>query len=175
MTTYDKALTMLAVGDLIFDSPEAESLAEFVKPALAEGDIVLGQLEVLFTDRVAKQYVEVPAPPCKVKDFKYITEAHFNVLTLAGNHIWDSGTPGIEDTIDLLKKNKIFYTGGGINLEEARRPAVIEIKDVKVGFLAYNCAGPKDSWATPAKPGCSYVNIITHYEPSHTSPESPPL
>ncbi|MBN2401770.1 MAG: CapA family protein, partial [Spirochaetes bacterium] len=29
--------------------------------------------------------------------------------------------------------------------------------------------------ATPAKPGCSYVNIITHYEPSHTSPESPPL
>ena len=45
----EKRLVMLAVGDLIFDSPEADSLAAFVEPALATADVVVGHLEVLFT------------------------------------------------------------------------------------------------------------------------------
>jgi poly-gamma-glutamate capsule biosynthesis protein CapA/YwtB (metallophosphatase superfamily) len=168
-------MIMLAVGDLIFDSPEARSLADLVKPTLAAADVVVGQLEVVFTARGANQYQEVPAPPCPPEDFEAVAAAHFNVLTLAGNHIWDSGAPGITDTIALLKQTGIVFTGAGASIEEARRPGVIERGEARIGFLAYNCVGPKDSWATPAKPGCAYLNIITHYEPSHTAPESPAL
>ncbi len=169
----EKSLTMLAVGDLIFDSPDANTLAQHVEPILAAGDVVVGQLEVLFTTRGAKQYAEVPAPPCNPKDMGAIAKAHFNVVTLAGNHVWDSGAPAIEDTIELLKQYGILYAGAGMNLEQARRPAIIEKKGTRIGFLAYNCIGPKESWATPAKPGCAYIHVLTHYEESHVSPESP--
>ncbi len=166
-------LVMLATGDLIFDSPEADSLAAFVEPTLATGDVVVGHLEVLFTSRGARQFMEVPAPPCDPKHMNAVAAAHFNVVTLAGNHVWDSGEPGIEDTMELLKQHGILFTGAGMTLEEARRPAVMEKKGTRIGFLSYNCIGPRESWATPAKPGCAYVNVLTHYEPTHVTPGSP--
>lgn len=171
----EKKLVMLAVGDLIFDSPEADSLAALAEPALATGDVVVGHLEVLFTSRGAKQYTEIPAPPCDPKNMRAVSVAHFNVVTLSGNHVWDSGVPGIEDTIELLKQYGIFYTGAGMNIEEARRPAVMERKGTRIGFLSYNCIGPRESWATPTKPGCAYVNVLTHYEQAHVTPGSPPM
>jgi len=171
----EKRLVMLAVGDLIFDSPEADSLTAFVEPALATGDVVVGHLEVLFTSREVKQYMEVPAPPCDPKNMRAVSAAHFNVVTLAGNHVWDSGAPGIEDTIELLKQYGMLYTGAGINIEEARRPAVMERKGTRIGFLSYNCVGPRESWATPAKPGCAYVSVLTHYEQGHVTPGSSPM
>jgi hypothetical protein len=58
----ERSLTILAVGDLIFDSRDANTLAQHVEPILAAGDVVVGQLEALFTTRGAKQYAEVPAP-----------------------------------------------------------------------------------------------------------------
>ena len=166
-------LVMLATGDLIFDSPEADSLAALVEPTLAAGDVVVGHLEVLFTSRGARQFMEVPAPPCDPKHMRAVAAAHFNVVTLAGNHVWDSGEPGIEDTRELLKQHGILFTGAGMSLEEARRPAVMERKGTRIGFLSYNCIGPRESWATPAKPGCAYVNVLTHYEPAHVTPGSP--
>ena len=172
-TTDANNLVMLATGDLIFDSPEADSLAASVEPTLATGDVVAGHLEVLFTSRGARQFMEVPAPPCDPKHMSAVAAAHFNVVTLAGNHVWDSGEPGIEDTMELLKQHGILFTGAGMNLEEARRPAVMEKKGTRIGFLSYNCIGPRESWATPAKPGCAYVSVLTHYEPAHVTPGSP--
>lgn len=169
-----KKLTMLAVGDLIFDTPEPESLSALVEPVLRSAEVVVGQLEVVFTARGERQYTEVPAPPCDPKNLETLAAAHFNVVTLAGNHIWDSGTPGIEDTIAGLRGYGIAFTGAGMNIAEARRPAVIERNGTRIGFLAYNCIGPKDSWATPDKPGCAYVNVLTHYEQDHATPASPP-
>jgi len=147
MTSSRKAtdanpLVMFATGDLIFDSPEADSLAAFVEPTLATGDVVVGHLEVLFTARGARPFMEVPAPPCDPKHMSAVAAAHFNVVTLAGNHVWDSGEPGIEDTMELLKQHGILFTGAGMNLEEARRPAVMEKKGTRIGFLSYNCIGP---------------------------------
>jgi poly-gamma-glutamate synthesis protein (capsule biosynthesis protein) len=172
-TADANSLVMLATGDLIFDSPEADALAAFVEPTLATGDVVLGHLEVLFTSRGARQFMEVPAPPCDPKHMGAVAAAHFNVVTLAGNHVWDSGETGIEDTMELLKQHGIQFTGAGMNLEEARRPAVMEKKGTRIGFLSYNCIGPREAWATPAKPGCAYVNVLTHYEPTHITPGSP--
>jgi poly-gamma-glutamate synthesis protein (capsule biosynthesis protein) len=43
-----------------------------------------------------------------------------------------------------------------------------------VAVLGYNCVGPRESWATSAKPGCAYVHVLTHYELDHASPGGPP-
>ncbi|MBN1847104.1 MAG: CapA family protein [Deltaproteobacteria bacterium] len=159
-----RTLTVLAVGDLILDRPDAESFFEFTAPTLRSADVVVGQGEVVFTSRGVNTYTEIPAPPSDPKNMSALPFAGFNVITLAGNHVWDSGAPGIEDTIAGLREYGIAVTGAGMNIDEARVPAIIERDGIRFGFLSYNCVGPQSSWATPDKPGCAYVHILTHCE-----------
>ena len=169
-----ETFSIFAVGDLILDDPEPESLSDLVEPMLKSAQVVVGQLEVMFTSRGERQNTEIPAPPCDPENLKALSKANVNVVTLAGNHVWDSGAPGIEDTITGLKSLGIDYTGAGMNLAEAKRPCIITRDGTRIGFLAYNCIGPKDSWAAPDKPGCAYVRVLTHYEQDHETPGSPP-
>jgi len=169
------ALTLLAVGDLILGMPveEAASYFSMVNPVLKSADIVVGQGELLFTDRGVTTYPELlyrPLKPCDPRNIKALYDAGFQVITLAGNHVWDSGIPGIEDTLSGLEKYGLAGVGLGMNIDEARQPAIIERAGTKIGFLDYNCVGPFASWANEEKPGCAYVNIITHYELNISNP-----
>ena len=166
----DNTATMLGVGDLMLCMPDPDSYFEMVTPTLKEADVVVGQGEIIFTDRPVKSYSEAMFPPSDPAGMKSIADAGFNVITLATNHIWDSGVPGVEDTLNGFKGLGIKVTGGGMTLAEARTPAIIERKGSTFGFLSYNCVGPKESWATSEKPGCSYVRVLTHYEPQTVQP-----
>jgi poly-gamma-glutamate synthesis protein (capsule biosynthesis protein) len=61
-----------------------------------------------------------------------------------------------------------------MNIDEATKPAIIERQGTRFGFLSYNCVGPRETWASPVKPGCAYVKIITAYELDHPTPGGPP-
>ncbi|MCL5951696.1 MAG: CapA family protein [Chloroflexi bacterium] len=170
-----KPLVLLAVGDLILDAPGSESCFSQVAPVLQSADVVAGQVEVVFTSRGVNTFVDPrAAPPNDPKHMKALSLAGFDVATLAGNHIWDSGAPGIEDTIQGLKDLGIAAAGAGMNLEGARAPAIVERDGTRFGFLSYNCVGPIQTWATPQKPGCAYVHVITHYEMHLAIPGGPP-
>jgi poly-gamma-glutamate capsule biosynthesis protein CapA/YwtB (metallophosphatase superfamily) len=134
----------------------------------------VGQGEVVFTDRVSIDFAHGHAPPCKPANMAAVKEAGFNIITLAGNHVYDSGTAGIEDTLKGFKALGIPTTGAGLNLEEARQPAFVEKDGVRFGFLSYNCVGPKDAWASKDKAGCAYVYVMTHYELDYANPGGPP-
>ena len=73
-----------------------------------------------------------------------------------------------------LQRLGLVTTGAGMNLAEARRPAVIERSGIRLGVLSYNCVGPRESWAGPNRAGCAYVHVLTHYELNHASPGGPP-
>ncbi len=161
-----KHVTMLAVGELVMGEPNGEFFLSLAAPVLKSADILIGQGEIVFTSRGVSTYVEMfhPYPGCPPENIRALAGAGFNVITLAGNHVWDSGAPGIEDTINGLRNFNIAHTGVGMNIDEARQPAIIEKNGLRFGFLSYNCVGPLGSWATPAKPGCAYVRVFTHYE-----------
>ncbi len=176
-----KTLTLLAGGDMILRMPEAESMFAFVAPVLKSSDVVVGQGEMPFTARsavtAARSYVAEPdgrPKGCDPKNMSALKSAGFNVIHLAGNHIWDAGIPGIEDTVNGLRDLGIATVGAGMDIDEARKPAIIERKGTKFGFLSYNCVGPHETWANPIKPGCAYVYIITHYELDHPTPGGTP-
>jgi hypothetical protein len=166
----DKTVAMLGVGDLMLCMPDADSYFDMVRPTLKEADVVVGQGEIVFTDRPVKSYSEAMFPPCDPAGMKALANAGFNVITFATNHIWDSGVPGVEDTLNGLRALNIAVTGGGMTLKEARQPAIVEKKGSKIGFLSYNCIGPKESWATDEKPGCAFVRVLTHYEQQTVQP-----
>ncbi len=153
-----KKLTIIATGDIILGK-EPEQFFSSVDTELMKADIILGQLEVPYSDR-APELADLD------RQLKNLTplSGRFDVISLAGNHIYDAKDIGVKDTIGWLEENHISYTGGGLNIEHAKRPAIVEKEGVRIGVLSYNCTGPQVMSATDRKPGCAYVDIITHYE-----------
>ena len=101
----EQSLTLFGVGDLILEKPNPEFNFSLVAPVLKKGDVVVGNGEVVFTDRGIPTFVEMfPSPGCPMANMGAIATAGFNVITLAGNHICDRGPPAIEDTIAGFKK-----------------------------------------------------------------------
>ncbi|ARK29917.1 CapA family protein [Halalkalibacter krulwichiae] len=157
------------VGDIIVGN-DAEYYFEHVKEELATKDVLIGQLEVPYSTEHPESE-ELERDPVHLHS---LVSTGFDVLSLAGNHLADFGDRGIDDTISWLKNHNISYVGAGPNLQEARKPVVLERNETKIGILKYNCVGPKETWAAPNKPGCAYVNILTHYELQHANPGGPP-
>lgn len=165
----NKNLTLLCVGDIILGD-HSETYFEHVRSVLADGDFVMGQLEVPYTDR-DEESIKLERHPDNLSP---LVSVGFDVLTLAGNHISDAGDAGIEDTVNWLRGNQICTVGAGMNLVEAKQPAIVEREKTKIGILKYNCVGPSETWAASNKPGCAYVKVLTHYELEHANPGGPP-
>lgn len=96
------------------------------------------------------------------------------MLTLAGNHIYDFGPEGIEETQRHCADRGMLTAGAGVDLDAALAPAVVARGERPVAVLSINCVGPRESWATSLKPGAAYIDVITHYEPRGANPGGPP-
>ncbi|MEO8097911.1 MAG: CapA family protein [Acidobacteriota bacterium] len=167
-------VTIQLVGDVILDEPEPDALFGLSRGQLAACDVLAGHVEVPHTARGVETHFDVPAPASDPGNLSALSRAGFHVATLAGNHIADAGPAGVEDTIGELQRLGIATTGAGMNLVEARKPAIVERRGVRLGFLSFNCVGPRDSWAGPNRAGCAYVHVLTHYELNYASPGGPP-
>jgi hypothetical protein len=164
-----KQLSFLAVGDVII-GPNPEFYFAPVNMVLKKADLLLGQLEVPYTER-DPSVARLGRNP---EFLNSLVDSGFHIVSLSGNHLWDAGVAGIEDTIDFLKKHNVAYVGAGMNLAEARKAVILERSGTRFGFLAYNCVGPKETSAGATRPGCAFVNIITHYELDYATPGGPP-
>ncbi|MGE5774973.1 MAG: CapA family protein, partial [Chloroflexota bacterium] len=58
-----------------------------------------------------------------------------DVIELTGNHFADRGPAGMLETIDIYKKNKIPYFGGGVDLQDSLKPALFEVNGNKIAFI----------------------------------------
>jgi hypothetical protein len=175
-----KSLTLFATGDMFARTKDDWGFS-LVAPILKKGDVVTGQCEGWCTLRpvvtAARSFLNDATgivQPVDPKNLKIFCTAGFNMLHLAGNHVWDLGVPGIEDTIAELDKLGMAHCGAGMNIDEARKPVIIERGETRFGFLSYNCTGPRETYANPDKPGCAYVHIIDAYENTQPSPGHTP-
>src|SRR5205085_2486015 len=100
------------------------------------------------------------------------TDCAFDAVTIANNHMYDFGPEALLDTRALLIEKGIAVTGAGRDLDEARRPAIVERKGVKVGFLGYCSVIPEGGEAAAGKVGIAPLRVKTEYEPRgpHASP-----
>ena len=161
-----ETITMLAVGDVWINRPDPGSAFALVAPVLRAADISFANGEAVYTRRGINQYSKVENQPCDPDNIEGLRHAGFDAINLAQNHIFDWGVTGVEDTVNGIKARGIAVFGAGLNIEEARKPAILERKGVRFGFLGYWCGDPKEAWASPGKPGAAYVKVHTHYEPS---------
>lgn len=140
-------LRILAVGDIMlgrgvgFRLQKAggfEKAFEKVSHILAQGDITFGNLETPLTDSNhgldKDRKIVLKAKP---ESAAALTQAGFDILSLSNNHMMDYYEKGLFDTMEILEEKGILHVGGGRNIEEARKPVIIERNGLKVGFLAY--------------------------------------
>lgn len=158
-------LRIAAVGDIMLGGtgkPEFERFGydypfEKTRALLKQSHIVFGNLEGPLTHAdhapVAKKYL-YRSPPEKVAPA--LLNAGFNVVSLANNHAMDQGAEGLKHTLDALDLVGIKHTGAGMNLTEARKPAILESRGTRVAFLAYTLTFPEEFWATADRPGSPF-------------------
>lgn len=166
-------VTLLATGDLIIDEPDPDSYFELARPVLTAADVVVGHVEVPFT----LQRAGTPNVPREARDpakLGTLARAGVRVASLSANHLFDEGAQGVQDTLEALRAHGIVPFGAGLDLDEACRPARLECHGLRLGFLSFNCVGPKASWAGARKAGGAYVHVLTHYELDHATPGGPP-
>ena len=119
-------LEILLVGDLILGEPEPDRFFDRTRHALQAADLVIGHVEVPHTRRGREHAFDIPSPPGDPEHLGALGRAGFHVATLGGNHVFDHGAEGVIDTSDALAAVGIASCGAGVNLESARRPAMVE-------------------------------------------------
>ena len=87
-----------------------------------------------------------------------LRQAGIDYVTLANNHVLDFQAPALLEMLDRLDRAGIAHAGGGRNLDEAARPAMLEARGVRIGVVAI--ADHPDAWAAgPDRPGVHHVPI----------------
>jgi hypothetical protein len=160
-------ITLYAVGDIGPDRADPASIFRHVRDVIREGDFAFTQLECNLSNRGVGLAENARNP----KIAEAIKQAGFNVVSFAGNHCLEAGVDAFFDTLDNLKKQELPVIGVGKNIEEARKPAIIERKNTRIAFLAYNSVIPAGHWAEHNRPGCAPLRAWTLYEP--TDPSQP--
>jgi poly-gamma-glutamate synthesis protein (capsule biosynthesis protein) len=92
-----------------------------------------------------------------------LAAAAIDCCVLANNHVLDWERAGLLDTLAILERMQIEAAGAGLNLAQARAPAVLSIQGrgrVLVFAFAEVTSGSPRSWAaTQSAPG---VNLLAH-------------
>ncbi len=122
-------------------------------------------------------------------DLMRLKEIGIDVVTLANNHAFDLGLYGLENVIVQLEKLGIKYCGAGHNINEARKPAIVDWKGKKIAFIGCMI---KPSWVRmyhmaseteygvyqvsiealekdikDIKQNCDYVIVMPHWGEEH--------
>ena len=176
-TQQNDKVTVIAVGDVGPIYEPVEPLVELALPVLREGDIRLAQCERVYSEEgVNEKRVPVLSSVLHPRFASVYTAAGFNVVCLSSNHTQDFRELGVLHNLETFKKLGITTYGTGKNIDEARKPAIVEKKGVKIAFLAY-CSIMRfhDDPATKTKPGAVPMRVHTWYESvEEFQPATPP-
>ncbi len=163
-------ITIAAVGDIMLGGKAGPFLRQFgpdypfrdVMPVLRTADVVAGNLESPISTRgtaVENKKFTLRADPLAARALK---AAGIRVVSLANNHAMDFGPLALEDTLAALNENDILFTGAGMDLDDARAPAIVKVKGKTLAFLSYSLTFPLEFFASAGRPGTApgYADFV---------------
>jgi len=161
----------MGVGDMGPMHDPMDAYGTLAKPVLAQADLRFAQAERLYSTRGSLQvHAEIPTARLAPHMACVFADCGFDVVSVAGNHALDWGEEALLDTIERFESLGIRTIGAGRNLEEARRPVIMERNGVRVAFLAYCSILNHGFAAGPNKSGVAPLRIHTYYEPVEYQP-----
>lgn len=163
----DTPVSMIFVGDIMFDRGVRRSVethfssnydalythAQYIN----EADIAFGNLEGPVGEngkRVGSRFSFHMDP----EGLLALKRAGMDVVSFSNNHVGDYGYEGFNETLGHLKSIGMGVTGAGTNIIEAHTPYIIEVKGVRIGYLAATDVGPNWMKATKARSGIALID-----------------
>ena len=157
----DKAVSMLIIGDIDIQL-RADPTTAFVHigDTLSHADLVYANLEGLLVaplgptlDIPDKKGWQHPGPG----GVKALKAWNIAVVGVANNVAY--GRANIMKSLGVLDEHGILHTGAGANIADAHKPAIVERKGVKIGFLQYTARWYQDNEqiATDTEPGIAKI------------------
>lgn len=107
-----------------------------VKPVIEKSDIAIGNLETTLSGK-EKKYSGFPAFNSPDAFLTAVKNAGFDFLFTSNNHSYDRGKEGIVKTLAKIKREGLNSTGTFASKEEKESAGIVEVKNFKIGFLAY--------------------------------------
>ncbi len=144
------------MGDIEINRDEPEKVFDNVLPELRTADIRFGGMEASLSEKGSPVTGKITMRHNPKMIAGYLAGG-FDVVAFASNHCMDYGIEPFVETMDLLERSGIAYSGSGRNIEEARTPAILECKDTRIGFLTYVLNVPLGWGANPNKPGVAPI------------------
>jgi len=156
------AVTLMIIGDIDIQR-RADPLTAFahIGETLKTADLVYANLEGML---VKPQGPEIDIPDKRgwrhpgPEGVLALKAWNIKAVGVANNVAYDRAN--ILETLRVLDANGIAHTGGGKNIADAHRPAIVERKGVKVGFLQYTARWYQDAeqLATETDPGVAKIS-----------------
>lgn len=141
------------VGDLLVDRAQPLEAFAKVQGILQRCDLLFGNLEAPFTDTPhMAPSGGVPLFPA-AHNLDAFAAVGFNILSMANNHIVDAGHAAMLENRARLRAQGVSTCGAGLNLQDARTPAILERNGVRIAVLAYASVFPMGYEARSNVPG----------------------
>ena len=173
-------ISISIVGDLMVGSsypspsllpPESEgNILQYAMPLLKKTDLRIGNLECAVSDN-APLYKDCTGSQCYAfrtpyKYAQWYKDAGFDYMNIANNHSFDFGMPGVEGTLEFLKKNNIRCSG------VLQHPFdTLTVRNTRIGFVSFaphnNCLNMNDDSLVKAcvkqvRPMCNILIVFFH-------------
>ena len=138
-------IKIVGVGDImpggLLHGTNKKLISDAVLALMNDGDVRVGTLECAigntpnFIEEKMSRYGDVIYAPDV--DLERLKIMNINIVSLANNHFFDLKESGAHHTIAMLDQMGVLHCGAGMNLEEARKPAVFEKYGKSIAFLAF--------------------------------------
>ncbi len=138
---------IVAVGDIMLGRGVAEKCNDYSKlmscleaENILRADIVMGNLECLlgqFREKNSLAYSHFFSKPHEARKVL----KHFDLVSLANNHVFDFKDVGIDTTLEFLKEYGVKTVGVGRTVYEANNPQYFQVKDLEVAVFGTTTVG----------------------------------
>ncbi|MDP6935147.1 MAG: CapA family protein, partial [Myxococcota bacterium] len=143
---------------LLDDGLRGEML-EDLEPLLRNADLTLVNGEGVisgggaFFDKGESRPYMYRAHPTAVD---LLAELGVDIVTVGNNHSMDYGPDALSEMLDRIQLAGMDYTGGGRNLEDARRGALFQVEDTVVAVVGADLTYTRRFGARADRPGTLY-------------------
>lgn len=159
------ACSFLTGGDIAPNRADGRGLLGKVAPLFAAADVAFANLEHPLSERGRR----LPGKPLVHRGqpdmVNGLIAAGLDAVNLANNHMFDFDEEALFDTFELLDGAGLPRFGAGRDLDEARRPVVLERNGLKIGLIGFTTTLPRGFAAGVGRPGVNPLQVSTSYQP----------
>jgi len=168
LNNVNKEIKIAFVGDIMLDRGVEQKVQKYgnnnfnfifndIKEDLKQYDFLIGNLEGPISNKGEDKH-NLYSFRMNPEVIPILKEVGFDAVSVANNHMGDWGIEAMEDTFSRLDNENIKILGGGLNLNDAIKPKILEKNNTKIVLISFSEFGKDIFDATKNTAGISIIS-----------------